>query len=435
MRQPFQPPPRRRPAIATTSTVLALLAALALLAGCGPVAENGPRAGAASGTATPSSSSPASATPAPPRLDVPDQAAFDRPVHVSVSDGTFSSVTVVAVGAADSGSTAGELAGSVGDGATTWTSASPPRPGTTYEVRARVEGHGGTARVMTGRFAVASVPDAKRLTLTIRPGNGEVVGVGAPIVVRFDQKVQDRAAVERALEVDASHRLVGAWHWVNDSEVRFRPKEYWPSGTTVRVRLALDGVQAGPDLWGGRDYDSTFTIGASHVSVVDGKAHTMTVTVNGKKTATWPVSLGRPEFATRTGTYVVLSKDAVRQMTSCNANITCDKSNPNYYDLPVKWGVRLTWSGTFVHAAPWSVKHQGEDNVSHGCVNLSLERGKAFFDLSRYGDVVTVVNTGRTAQDLVRSGDPGMVDWNVSWGTLVAQSALDHSVTTGTLAG
>ena len=49
---------------------------------------------------------------------------------------------------------------------------------------------------LTGAFTVAAVPDANRLTPTLQPGDGDVVGVGAPIVVRFDQEVTDRAAVE-----------------------------------------------------------------------------------------------------------------------------------------------------------------------------------------------------------------------------------------------
>jgi lipoprotein-anchoring transpeptidase ErfK/SrfK len=163
---------------------------------------------------------------------------------------------------------------------------------------------------------------------------------------------------------------------------------------------------------------------------VDAAKHTFTPTVSGKAIGVWPTSLGRPEFATRNGTYVVLSKDPSLRMTSCSAQITCDKTNPNYYDLTVNWDVRLTWSGTFVHSAPWSVDNQGFANVSHGCVNLSQAHGQAFFELSRYGDVVVVKNSSRPATDLVQSGDPGMADWNMSWSAYVAASALKQPVTT-----
>ncbi|NIS33128.1 MAG: hypothetical protein GWN07_21870, partial [Actinobacteria bacterium] len=53
--------------------------------------------------------------------------------------------------------------------------------------------------------------------------------------------------------------------------------------------------------------------------------------------ATWDTSLGAPEFATRNGTYIVLSKDEEYRMTSCNANITCDEDDPEYYDVDTKF--------------------------------------------------------------------------------------------------
>ena len=130
----------------------------------------------------------------------------------------------------------------------------------------------------------------------------------------------------------------------------------------------------------------------------------------------------------------MLAKTPTRRMTSCNAAITCDKNNKNYYDLEVDWDVRLSWSGTFIHSAPWSVKHQGVDNVSHGCINLSPARATAYFNWARYGDLVTVKDTSRTAADLVASGDPGMTDWNVSWASYVGRSALGSEITTEQLA-
>jgi hypothetical protein len=109
-------------------------------------------------------------------------------------------------------------------------------------------------------------------------------------------------------------------------------------------------------------------------------------------------------------------------MTSCNADITCDEGNPEYYDVETEFAVRLTNSGTFVHSAPWSETAQGEDNVSHGCLNLNETNAKTYFELAQYGDVVEVVNSTRPADDLVQRGDPGMVDWNLSWDQLLAGS-------------
>jgi lipoprotein-anchoring transpeptidase ErfK/SrfK len=198
----------------------------------------------------------------------------------------------------------------------------------------------------------------------------------------------------------------------------------------VRLDVQLASVRTGPSQWGATNTTVRFGIGDVHLTTVDGKRHTLTVAVNGRTWAVWPTSLGRPEFVTRTGYYTVLSKQPTRRMTSCNAGITCSTSNPNFYDLTVNWDVRLTYSGTFIHSAPWSVRSQGVDNVSHGCINLSPAHATAYFNLARYGDLVRVTGTNRGPQDLISSGDPGMADWNLSWSQYVAGSALGAPVTT-----
>jgi lipoprotein-anchoring transpeptidase ErfK/SrfK len=386
-----------------------------LLAGC-----------AAGGKAEPEPEPTATAEPVlvSPTSEVP----YDEPVTLRVQDGTFESVAVTAEGGV-------ELPGVVGDDLSTWVSARPPLPGAAYAVTTEVADEVGDPVTLTGAFTVSTVPDSNRLTLTLQPGDGDVVGVGAPIVARFDQEVSEQAAVEEAMHVASDPQVVGSWHWVSSTEAHFRPQEYWPAGTRVGVNLDLNGVQAGDGLWGGRAYTYEFTIGRAQVATVDAAAHRMTMSVDGAGVGTWDASLGRPEFATRNGTYVVLSKDETKQMTSCSAGITCNKSSPEYYDLEVDWSVRLTWSGTFVHSAPWSEGSQGNANVSHGCINLSDANGRTYFQMARYGDVVTVTNSPRGASDLVARGDPGMVDWNMPWSDYVAGSALDRLVTTDPLAG
>ena len=353
---------------------------------------------------------------------------YDQPVTVQVRDGTLESVTVTAVEGE-------ELGGTLTEDASTWTSAAPPLPETGYGITAEVTDEVGDPVTLTGAFTVAAVPDANRLTLTLQPGDGDVVGVGAPIVVRFDQEITDRAAVEGAMSVASAPQVVGSWHWVSSTEAHFRPREPWPAGTRIGVNLDLNGVRAGDALWGGRAYTYEFTIGEAQLAAVDAAKHTMTVTVDGASVGAWDASLGRPEFATRNGTYIVLAKDETKQMTSCSADITCDANSPEYYDLEVDWSVRLTWSGTFVHSAPWSEGSQGNANVSHGCINLSDANGRTYYELARYGDLVTVTNSTRDASDLVARGDPGMVDWNLPWSEYVAGSALGRPITTDAFAG
>lgn len=353
------------------------------------------------------------AAPAP-ELTVPAEVSFDQNLTLEVENGSITSAEVVPTGGGD------PLDGTA-EGAE-WISASPPLPATAYDVTVEASDEDGDSHTLTGSFTVAEVPDGQRLTLDVVRGGGEVVGVGTPIIVRFDQAVEDRAAVESAMHVASDPQVVGAWHWMGSQEVHFRTKEYWPAGTHIRVDLELNGVQAGEDLWGGRTYSFDIEVGDEHIAKVDASTYTFSLIKNGETIATWDTSLGAPEFATRTGTYIVLSKDRERTMTSCNANITCDESDPEYYDVDTEFAVRLTNSGTFVHSAPWSETAQGEDNVSHGCLNLNESNAREYFEMARYGDVVEVVNSTRPADDLVQRGDPGMVDWNLSWDRLLAGS-------------
>ena len=252
-------------------------------------------------------------------------------------------------------------------------------------------------------------------------------------MIRFHSKVSDRAAVEQALTVESSKQVLGAWHWINSWEVHFRPQRMWPTHTSIRLVAALLNVKVGADTWGAEDQTINFQTGDSHVATVDGNTHIFNVYVNNKLWGSWPTSMGRPQFATRTGSYIVLEKQPMVEMTSCSVHIACDPKSPNYYDLKVMQDVRLTWSGTFVHAAPWSVSNQGRANVSHGCINLSTLHATEFYNLVTYGDLVTVAHTLRGAQDLLASGDPGMADWNTTWSAWVAGSALHSAVATSAL--
>lgn len=391
-----------------------VLTAVLTLAACSGNGDDGPADAGEAGDAEPTQEA------APPTLVLAAEAPFDEPVTIEAENGSVQSADVIGED--------GDTLDGTSDG-TSWTSAAPPLPGLTYDVSAEVVAGDGGIHTLTGSFTVAEVPDEQRLTLNVIRGGGEVVGVGIPIVVKFEQAVTDRTAVEAALHVASEPQVNGAWHWLNSQEVHFRPEEYWPAGTTIRTDFELNGVQAGEDLWGGRSYSYEIEVGDAQIARVDAAAYTFSLIRNGETVATWDTSLGKPDFATRTGTYIVLTKEEERNMTSCNANITCDPNDPAYYDVDAEFAVRLTNSGTFVHAAPWSETSQGEDNVSHGCLNLSEANAETYFDMVRYGDVVEVVNSTRDADDLVERADPGMVDWNMSWEQIVAGSERGEFLT------
>jgi lipoprotein-anchoring transpeptidase ErfK/SrfK len=134
----------------------------------------------------------------------------------------------------------------------------------------------------------------------------------------------------------------------------------------------------------------------------------MTVRRNGRVLRVMKASMGRPEFATRNGTFVVLEKHRRRIMDSATVNLP---PGTPAYRTAVEHAVRITNSGTFTHGAPWSVRDQGVRNVSHGCINLSPENAKWFYENAKRGDVVHVVGTDVPPLP----DDPGSRNWNLTF--------------------
>ena len=401
--------------------LVAATASAALLTGCAGLQLHGGSGGSGAG----GDASPVATQKPAPKLSVASPAPWDAPLKVAVTTGALTSVAVTEKASAT------PLAGAVDPSSGIWTSTERPSPGAVYRI-AVVVADGETSANLAGAVRIAQMPDAAKIHFGILPGSGQTVGVNAPIVIRFDHNVTRKDAVENALTVSSTTPLVGAWHWINPSEIHFRPKTAWPAHTKVQVDFKLDGVQVSDTRYGTRDSVSLFTIGDAHQTIVDDTTHTFVYKVNGKVVFNWVTSLGKPEFETRSGNYIVLEKDALREMTSCQAQITCDKTDPQYYDLKVQWDTRLSWSGTFIHGAPWD-SHLGLADVSHGCIHLTLAHAKTYFDLAQYGDIVNVLHTSRTIDDLVAKGDPGASDWNTTWSSWLAGSALGAEITTSAL--
>ena len=239
-----------------------------------------------------------------------------------------------------------------------------------------------------------------------------------PLRVVFTQKVTDRAAVERALSVQTSIPVEGAWRWFSAKEVHYRPKTYWPAGTHVTVTFRLAGLDAGGGIWGDHDRTYAFDITPNAlVSTVDITAHTMTVRQDGAVLRVIPVTTGKDGYLTRGGTKVVIAKERTRLMDSTTVDIPPD--SPDAYHLLVEYAMRLTWSGEFVHAAPWSVSHQGHENVSHGCTGMSTANAAWFYSITHIGDVVRYTHSTRELEP-----GNGYTDWNLSWAQWTAGSAL-----------
>ena len=71
------------------------------------------------------------------------------------------------------------------------------------------------------------------------------MGIAAPIILKFDGTVEDKAAVERALTVTTTPRTEGSWAWLgedNGSRVHWRTKNYYKPGTKVHMSAKLYGL-------------------------------------------------------------------------------------------------------------------------------------------------------------------------------------------------
>lgn len=382
------------------------LAGLGLLlgsAGCTSTSATSPTAAqAAVDAAVPAAA--ISFTPASASSEV----TLGEPVTVTVTGAELTSVVL-----ADAKGR--EVAGETSADRTAWTSTDPLRIAQHYRITATAVDGAGRTTERSGFFA--TIAPRKVLETSISPLDGQSVGVGMPVVVRFNKAVTDRAAVEGALTVTTEKPVVGSWSWVSDTEIHYRPQDYWPAYTDVSVKVALRGVEAAEGLWGMRNRTVSFRTGSSMVSVVDVDRHVLTVYRNGTKARVIPVSTGKAGFLTRNGTKVVLEKHVLKIMDAQTIGIS--PGDPEYYRLEVPYALRVTWSGEFVHSAPWSVGSQGRDNVSHGCVGMSPSNAIWLFNQSSVGDVVKVVGSPRTLE----SGN-GYTDWNVSWEDWVAGSAL-----------
>ena len=279
---------------------------------------------------------------------------------------------------------------------------------TLYTVTVVAVGDQGAATSSVTTFT--TVRPRTKLHTAVVPLDGETVGVGLPIQVAFTAPVIDREAVQRGLAVQSTPAVTGAWRWISDDKVRYRPQEYWPPGTKVTLRIRLRGVSAGAGVYGDEQRTVSFTVGRSVVSVVDARRLRMEVSIDGQVARTIPVTTGKKGWETRNGVKVALEKHSLKLMDGATLGIPVD--SPEYYRLPVRWAVRMTWSGEFVHGAGWSTADQGRARVSHGCVGMSLRDAKWFFAQTRRGDVIEVVNS---PTDRSMELDNGFGDWNLSW--------------------
>ncbi|MGV4985076.1 Ig-like domain-containing protein [Streptomyces sp. NPDC001709] len=315
---------------------------------------------------------------------------------------------------------AGELAA---DGSR-WHSTSALAANAHYTVTVSTEDEDGAPGRKVLAFDTSRPTNKKRLNVTFGPDAGEY-GVGQPITAQLDQPVKDktqRAVVERALRVESTPAVQGSWYWVGDKELHYRPKEYWPIHATITVHSNLEGIKISDRLWGGTSKPLKITTGDRIEALTDAAAHRLTLYKDGQVINQFPVTTGKPGWETRNGVKVVLEKQYFVRMRSATLGIAA--GNSDSYDLPVYWDTRVTWSGEYVHAAPWSVDSQGYANVSHGCTGMSTGNAQWFFNHIHEGDIVRVVNSNGPQMEPFGNG---FGDWNVDWKKWSKGSALTNN--------
>lgn len=395
--------------LSRAARVAAGLGALALLTSCNAVPEvlGGPaEAGTPSATAVPV-----------PKLTTNVQATdvtVDSRVLATVADGTLSAVTLKARDGETAGAT---IPGKVGADGTTWRAGALLEPATTYVVVARAKDASGKEVALRTRFVTQSL-EGHQVFPSVAPLAGETVGVGMPVIVQFDAPVADRVRFEKRMKVTSTPQQAGSWNWVGDREVHWRPEHYWTPGTDVHVQLDLNSIPAGNGFYGQETRSIDFHVGDAHVYKVNAQTHQMEVFSNGALIRTIPITTGQAGFTTRSGTKVIIEKFRERTMDSETVGI--GKDDPRYYRVEgVEYAMRLTYSGEFIHAAPWSVASQGHANVSHGCTGMSTENAAWLYAMTRRGDVVETTGT-----DVGMTLTNGYGDWNESFADWRTGSAL-----------
>ncbi|WP_413464466.1 L,D-transpeptidase [Corynebacterium sp. 22KM0430] len=334
----------------------------------------------------------------PPTISVEDEAEDVDPteqVTVTSQEGGLEEVTMT-------NEEGREVEATLSTDGKTWSTDEVLGYSRTYTVEAR-DRNGETATSVFSTIAPAGTA-----SVTLSPyGVGEV-GVGQPLAFRFSQAIEDRTAAQEVLEVTTEPKVEGAFYWVNNQEVRWRPENFWEPGTQITAKANIYGKDLGGGIYGAEDNEIEVSIGDEVITEVDDATKTMTVYRNGEELRSIPVSLGSNRWPTPNGTYIIGDLHDSLLMNSETFGLSQEDGG---YKTTVKYATQMSYSGIYVHAAPWSVWAQGNTNTSHGCINVTDEAALWFQNTVKRGDIVKVSNT--VGGEL--NGLDGLGDWNIPW--------------------
>lgn len=334
----------------------------------------------------------------------------NEPIDVAVEHGTIAEVVVT------------DDAGTPIPGTVTGSQWRPNRGAllvrSNYHVKATVADANGDLHD-GGYAAITTVNPYHVVEVDFRYADGHPIGNGMPIWVRFDLPIEDaqRAAIEERCTVTTNPPQEGAWGWVDATTLYWRPRNYWLAGSTAHVEVKAAG-QAGADTWVLNDAAADY-IFSSQLRVLQANidTHTMTCLQDGAVAAILPISMGKPGYETMTGTKVIMDKQNPVIMDSETYGVP--HSDPEGYKITAYYAQRLTWSGEYIHAAPWADADHGNANVSHGCTGLSDADSGWLWNFTMIGDPVEF--TGSTPMVQMHQTYGG---WMLSWEQWQQQSAL-----------
>ena len=375
-------------------------------------------------------SAPASATPppGPPIIVAPADGVTAvnplDPVIVATTGGTLETVTMTN----DEGRV---VEGIFTPDRLSWKPGVPLGYGKGYTLAVTAVGDQGVRSEKTSTFSTITPGNQTMPSFVTTGGNlltdGGTFGVGIVIVTHFDEPITDRVAAENALHVQTTPPVAGSWHWADDQNVHWRPENYWTPGTEVTVRADVYGIPLGEGLFGQADAQTSFTVGDAHISVADDSTKQITVTDNGEVVRTMPTSMGMGgtevvngqtlSFWTQPGIYTVLDKANPVIMDSSTYGLPVNSRLG--YKESINYATRISNDGIYLHELADTIWAQGNTNVSHGCLNLSPDNARWFYDFSVPGDIVEVRGTGGAPLELWQNGD-----WSVPWDQWLAGSAL-----------
>ncbi|MEU6364586.1 Ig-like domain-containing protein [Streptomyces sp. NPDC046931] len=352
--------------------------------------------------------------------DGSDNASINNAAKVTVAKGVLSDVTMTTASGTP-------VAGQISADKKSWAPSGQLERATTYKIAATAKDSAGREAHENASFT--TVAPAHSFIGNFTPESGSTVGVGMPVSINFDKAITNKAAVQKGITVTSSSGQEVVGHWFGANRLDFRPEQYWKEGSTVTMKLNLDGVEGTSGVYGVQQKTVTFKIGRNQVSYVDAKTKQMKVTQDGKTVKTIPISAGAPDHTTYQGQMVISEKFTQTRMNGATVGFK-DSDGKGEYDIKdVPHAMRLTTSGTFIHGNYWgSPSVFGSVNTSHGCVGLQDKKGANdpgtpaawFYGNSIVGDVVVVSNTG----DKTVSPDNGLNGWNMSWAAWKAGSAV-----------